>query len=312
MTHTSPDVYEEAADWYLRLKESSSDTALQQQHQQWLAQHELHRHVWSRVEKLLQTFQLPAGAIAGSSLRQARATRRNALKKMTALLIAGGSVGISWPVLRELSVFADYHTAKGERREWLLSDGSRLTLNTATAVDIRFTADLRSIFLREGEIFLQAAATGEPFIIHTPAGSIQVEKNCVMVCSNGETTRVSALDSAVAARALALPNQPVLVEAGQSLRFSPKAYEVAEGARPYADAWRQGLLVVSDWQLDRFLQELGRYHRGYIGCDASIASLSLSGSFQLNDTFAILENLATTLPIKIRYRTRYWAQFVQA
>lgn len=312
MSNVPADIYEQAAEWYLRLKEGNGDAAVSQQHQQWLAQNELHRHAWQRVEKLLQTLQLPSGAAGGSSLRQARTGRRQALKKITALLIAGGSVGVTWPIWREASVFADYHTAKGERRELELADGSLLTLNTATAVDVQFTSRLRSIFLREGEIFLHLADTGEPFIVHTPAGSIQAEQGCLMVCSNGDITRVSTLDAVVHARSLATPGQPMQVDAGQSLRFNAQTYELQETARPYSDAWRQGLLVVSDWRLDQFLQELGRYHRGYLGFDAEIAALPLSGSFQLKDTFSILENLATTLPIKIRYRTRYWAHFVTA
>lgn len=312
MAQVSNDIYEQAAEWYLRLKEEKGDAGVLEQHQLWLAQDALHRHAWQRMEQLLQTFQLPGRATVGSSLRQARNNRRQALKKITALLIAGGSVGVTWPIWREAPIFADYHTAKGERRELELTDGSWLALNTSTAVDVQFTSRLRSIFLREGEIFLQVAANHEPFIIHTPAGSIQVEQDCLMVCSKGEVTRVSALDTVVHARALAFPHQPVPVAAGQSLRFNASAYEPLQVSRPYSDAWRQGLLVVSDWRLDRFLQELGRYHCGHLGYDAEIAALPLSGSFQLNDTLAILENLTTTLPVKIRYRTRYWAHFVNA
>ena len=45
-------------------------------------------------------------------------------------------------------------TEVGERRQFLLDDGTRLQLNTASAVDVQFTAQRRLIVLRRGEIFI--------------------------------------------------------------------------------------------------------------------------------------------------------------
>ena len=74
------------------------------------------------------------------------------------------------------------------------------------------------------------------------------------------------------------------------------------------DAWIQGMLIVSNWRLDQFLNELGRYHKGTLHCDAGVASLRISGAFNVNDTRSVLENLSSTLPVKVRYFTRFWAQ----
>jgi transmembrane sensor len=45
-------------------------------------------------------------------------------------------------------------TATGERRTLLLPDGSRLVLNTASAVNIAFDANARHIRLVAGEILV--------------------------------------------------------------------------------------------------------------------------------------------------------------
>ena len=71
------------------------------------------------------------------------------------------------------------------------------------------------------------------------------------------------------------------------------------------DAWIRGLLVVSNWRLADFIEELSRYHRGYLGCHNSIADLRISGAFRLDDTQAVLENLTSTLPITLRSFTPY-------
>ncbi|MNN89303.1 fec operon regulator FecR [compost metagenome] len=41
-------------------------------------------------------------------------------------------------------------------------------------------------------------------------------------------------------------------------------------------------------------------------CAEAVRGLSISGAFRIDDTDAVLENLARTLPVKVRYLTRYW------
>lgn len=59
-------------------------------------------------------------------------------------------------------------------------------------------------------------------------------------------------------------------------------------------------------RLEDFLNEVGRYRPGYLRCAASIADLRLSGVFRLEDTDKLLAVLPRTLPVQLRYRTRWW------
>lgn len=68
------------------------------------------------------------------------------------------------------------------------------------------------------------------------------------------------------------------------------------------------MLIASDWRLEDFLAELSRYRPGRLVCDEQVADLRLSGAFHLNDTDVVLENLANTLPVRLRYLTRYWVR----
>ena len=56
-----------------------------------------------------------------------------------------------------------------------------------------------------------------------------------------------------------------------------------------------------------FIEELGRYRPGVLRCDPAVQGLSISGAFRIDDTDTVLENLSKTLPVKVRYVTRYWA-----
>ncbi|MCC9596910.1 MULTISPECIES: hypothetical protein [unclassified Rubrivivax] len=77
---------------------------------------------------------------------------------------------------------------------------------------------------------------------------------------------------------------------------------------PPADGalWARGVLAVEDLRLDEFLAELSRYRPGWIRCEPAVAGLRLSGAFMLNDTDAVLDNLARLLPVRVLERTRYW------
>jgi transmembrane sensor len=41
-------------------------------------------------------------------------------------------------------------------------------------------------------------------------------------------------------------------------------------------------------------------------CEPQAARLRVSGTFKVNDSDAVLSNLQATLPISVRYFTRYW------
>jgi ferric-dicitrate binding protein FerR (iron transport regulator) len=46
---------------------------------------------------------------------------------------------------------ADYHTSVGQRQSLTLADGSRVTLNSGSAVSVAFSADQRKVVLEAGE-----------------------------------------------------------------------------------------------------------------------------------------------------------------
>jgi transmembrane sensor len=86
------------------------------------------------------------------------------------------------------------------------------------------------------------------------------------------------------------------------------AIEPVQRATPQADAWTRDMLVVNDWRLGEFIRELQRYRPGHLGCDPAVAALRISGAFHLASSDTILENLTSTLPVRIRRFSRYWTR----
>mgnify|MGYP000210990401 CR=1 FL=1 len=97
------------------------------------------------------------------------------------------------------------------------------------------------------------------------------------------------------------------LEAGQQVTFDRDAVSAIGLLPAESAAWVQGMLSVNDWPLGDFIEELGRYRPGVLRCDPAVQGLSISGAFRIDDTDTVLENLSKTLPVKVRYVTRYWA-----
>ncbi|MGL4316026.1 MAG: FecR domain-containing protein [Pseudomonas sp.] len=306
----SPAVLRAAANWYLDLQEAPACASTAAAHRRWLDSDTAHRQAWARLEKLQGKLAGLPGELARPALRGVDSRRRESLKLLGLLLLGGGAAGFGWQSEPLRSLRADQRTATGEQRSLRLNDGGSLQLNTGTAVNLAYGERLREVQLLQGEVLVQTAPDPQsrPFVVHTGQGSIRALGTRFLVRRDGERTQVRVLEHAVEVRTQAAPQAPVRIAAGQQLWFSANACAALEPLDAYADAWTRGMLVVSDWPLPRFIDELARYRPGLLGCDPALAALRISGAFQLADGDALLDNLSSTLPLRIHRISRYWVR----
>ena len=301
---------EAAARWYVDLRGEVPDEALREAHRRWLERDPRHLQAWERLARLQDKLEQVTPGIARPTLASARAKRRDVLKVLSILLMAGGAGTLAWNTTPLPTLMADQRTGTGERRRLRLDDGTQLQLNTATAVDIRYSDNLREIRLLEGEIFIETARDerARPFLVHTAEGSIRALGTRFVVRREADLTQVSVQEHAVEVRSAHVPGTAVRVDAGQQVSFRQDAIEPVQRATPQADAWTRDMLVVNDWRLGEFIRELQRYRPGHLGCDPAVAALRISGAFHLASSDTILENLTSTLPVRIRRFSRYWTR----
>lgn len=300
---------EAAARWYVDLRGEVPDEATREAHRRWLERDPRHAQAWERLARLQDKLGQVAPGIARPTLANARAKRRDVLKVLSILLAAGGAGTLAWNTTPLPTLMADRRTGTGERRRVRLDDGSQLQLNTATAVDIRYSGTVREVRLLSGEIQIETARDdlARPFIVHTTEGSIRALGTRFTVRCEAGHTQVCVQEHAVEVRSANALGPAVRVDAGQQLSFGSDSVGPVQRANPQADAWTRDMLVVDDWRLGDFIQELQRYRPGHLGCDRSIAALRISGAFHLGSTDTILDNLSSTLPVRIRRFSRYWA-----
>lgn len=305
---------EAAASWYVQLNDGTSNEARTLAWQTWLHASPAHAAAWARVEALQRQFARVPRQVALSSLGAAQAQRREVLKILGLLLAVGGSGWLAVEQVPYRAMLADQRTGRRERRSMHLEDGSQLQLNVDTVLDIRFDATQRLIQLQQGEILLQTAKdpAQRPFIVQTAEGSVRALGTRFSVRQLPGQTRVGVLQDAVEVCPSRQVEQRLRLEAGKQVDFDRDAVARIHPLPSGSTAWVQGMLSVNDWRLGDFAEELERYRPGVLRCAAAVRDLRISGTFRLDDTETVLENLSKSLPVKVNYLTRFWASIEPA
>ena len=308
------DVQQQAAEWLTVLMSGEASEAEHAAWQRWRGADPEHERAWQHIDAVSRRFNglhrgAAAQALAGTEQQAVNGKRRQLLAWLG--VAAGGGLLAAqtgaWDGVRALR--ADYRTATGERREVVLDDGSVLSLNTHTAVNVRFDASHRLIELLAGEILVSSghgAGSAAPLVVATREGLVRALGTRFVVRQQDGVSTVEVLESAVEIRPRDSAGAPLLLAAGRGVAFSRQATDAPHAVDAHADAWSRGQLIVDDVTLGDFLADLARYRPGVIDCAPAVAQLRLSGVFPLADTQRILNMLPNSLPVQVRSRTRYW------
>ncbi|MCY1274938.1 Protein FecR [compost metagenome] len=300
-------ILDEAADWLVLLQSGEATDRDRAKLEHWRERSPAHAAAWQRAEGVLDTFRQVPPQIGHGTLARLPSPGRRELLALLALAVP--SAWLAWRHTPWQEWTADLRTATGEQKTITLADGTRLMLNTATAVDVIFTATERRLALVAGEIFITTAKdpspTPRPFIVRTAQGSLRPLGTRFNVRSLDDSTRVAVFEGAVEVRPTD-SNRAAIVQAGEQMAFTARVLQAAQPADAGAALWERGMLLAQDMRLGELVDELARYHRGILRCDPAVAGLTVSGSFPVADTQASLALLEKSLPVRIGSATPYW------
>lgn len=300
-----------AAQWYARLTAESAGEGERLAWQRWLEADPTHHSAWQRIESVRRQMGLVPGQLAANTLAAASQSRRRVLLGIALLASASGIAGLGWRSDAGRRLSADFRTPVGERRNFTLADGSRLLLNTDSAVDAVFDGHQRLLVLRGGEVLIETAPDplGRPFSVLTEHGSVRAlgTRFTVRLDANGST--VAVLEKAVE---VTTPGMlaALRLEAGQQASFTRAGVRPPQASDAGVAAWQHGSLIAIDRPLGELVDELARYRGGWLRCDPSIAGVKVSGAFPLDDTDRALNALEKGFPVRVVRRTRYWVSLV--
>lgn len=316
----------QAAEWIVLL--SSDDDAQRRraraQLDAWKRADPRHAAAAARMERLIGqadavrgTGTSAQGAAALGAVLARPGKLRRARTHAAALLLALALAVPAWVALQAYPpayLLADLRAGTGQWKTQTLPDGTRIMLNSASAVNLRYDAARRAIELIQGEILVEVAKdAARPFLVETGDGSMRALGTRFIVSRGAASTRLQVLESSVrvqtAAQRRADGGDGITVAAGQQLRFTAGGAGALEpiDARAAEDAWNQHRLFIEDRPLSEVLDTLGRYRSGLLQYDAaSLSRIRISAVLPLDDTDRALRLLAANLPgLRIRSYTPY-------
>jgi len=310
----SASVLDAAIAWQLSL--DSANPIEREEFARWHAAHEEHARAWRQLGMLDQRFSVASGPARTALLQSRESIRRRVRNLGSGVASIVAVIGLAlFAGERYLPIdywLADQRTATGEQRVLRLSDGTVINLNTHSAVDVRFDEKQRRVILQDGEILVETGhGDARPFIVETREGSMRALGTRFLVKREAEGTRLSVLQSAVAAHPESSAQEQILRE-GQQVLMRSNGLGPIVATSLGADAWTRGMLVVDNARLEDLVHELGRYRRGHLGVAPEVADLRITGSFPLHNTDLALSALLPTLPVQIEQHTQWWVTVAKA
>lgn len=229
-------------------------------------------------------------------------SRRHALQwgGAIAATLAIGTVG-TWQVLRGRGRFS---TAKGETKVIALQDGSVVTLNTASEIQVRYSQGVRSVELIRGEALFDVAKNkARPFVVAAGDTNVRVVGTSFTV-RHLETTPVQVLvrEGIVDVFKPATNEAPVritannMAEAAQGEAIAIVAHTVPAAQVRRQMAWKDGQIAFEGETLAQAVNEFSRYSDTRIViADPALAREEIAGLYKAADPIGFAKTIAISL-----------------
>lgn len=319
---------EAAARWDARLRAPSCTAADREAFDAWRALDPEHEAAFDRLQHGLKVLHDAYGydpelrAMRDEALSHPAARRRPTAGLAAGLAAAGVAAVIltcigAWsfsqgpspaPAPRLASAPASlYQTGIGERTTVILSDGTRVTLNTRSRLEVRYAAGRRDVTLVDGQaLFAVAKDPARPFVV--TAGTRQVTAlgttfdvrldaaRVQVTLIEGKVTvaptRPPAWDAIAPSREALAPGEK-LVAANASYRTERSRADLAAET-----SWRDGRIVFEDTPLPAAVAEMNRYAATPILVgDASLKDIRINGMFRTNQPMSFVGAVTAYFPV---------------
>ncbi|CAN7526073.1 FecR family protein [Caulobacter sp. LjRoot300] len=196
---------------------------------------------------------------------------------------------------------ADYLTGGGQRSIVDLPDGTRVTLDADSAVDVAFAGGRRDVRLLKGHAFFDVAHDrAHPFAVQAAGREVTALGTQFDVRLMSGVLRVVLAEGSVSVSS-APGGSPTKLSPGQA--FSAQAGgegKVTPANLDEALAWKQGVVEFRDQPLSEAVGVLNRYTRAQIVIkDPKVAALRITGVFKTGDIKRFGRSVSQVLPVRM-------------
>jgi len=203
-----------------------------------------------------------------------------------------------------------YQTGVGERSTITLTDGSKVTLNTRSRVEVNYMPDRRNITLIAGQALFEVAHNkARPFVVTAGPRQVTAVGTAFDIRLDGQKVQVTMVEGKVKVE----PTRPTLLQkavapqqsliAGQQLVATVDSIgatvEHADAAK--TTSWREGRVVFADTPLPQAVAEMNRYLPSpiLIG-DPALSHFTVNGMFLTNQPMSFVGAVTAYYPVEAR------------
>lgn len=278
-------------DWLFRLEAAPEDRALRAEYDAWLSRSDLHREahaeitsIWEDAEDLALTSDPASTPVAPRPMQLGRRARPPARRRLLAVASAFAAclAFLAFPAI-QLRLAADHMTGVAELQEIVLEDGSRVTLDAASAIAVDYSNVRRSVKLLSGQAFFDVVPSQQrPFVVVasdidvTVTGtSFSVGTSDLGVAVAVATGKVSVSRHGKELAGLTIGQRVRVTLEGAPSRDTLNVDEVA--------AWRGRRLIVREATVREVAEQIGRYVPGAVLFrDSAVADRRVTGVIDLS------------------------------
>lgn len=290
-------VEREAAAWVARLSSSDATHADHRAFEAWRKADPVHAAAYAEMDALWRRLGHLPDPRPRKTLNKTSNKTPKSLAGLAAVALIAAALAYETGLLDRLR--ADLWSGVGTIEHATLPDGSRVDLNTDTAIAVRFTAGERGIALLRGEASFDVVPDpSRPFVVRGGDLSVRAVGTRFFLRADGADSPVGVAEGRVDVSA---ESGRVVVSAGEEVRIGGDALHVAAADVERATAWRDGRLIFSGKPLAAVLAELNRYRRGRIVLlDRGLGERRVTGAFDARNTDDALDVIAATMGTRIR------------
>jgi transmembrane sensor len=307
-----------AETWLARMRGPRVSVRDQAAFLEWLEEDEDHLSQYEAAKASLADLAPLAGVFAADMERLRRA---RAVRPQRRILIAGGLATGAVAALAAVALVLPgagtepagqagrlYISAPGQITDVALEDGSRVTLDSDTRMQVVYGPDARRVVLQTGAAYFDVAHNAaRPFQVTVEDRHVIVTGTRFAVALRQDHAEVSLLEGRVAigradvgkARAL---ERAVVLAPGQQAVFKPglNRMSVRRIDVEAATAWRDRRLVFHDTPLSVVIEEAGRYAGvPMVIADPALARMRVTAVLPLTGERGLIDRMDALLPISV-------------
>ncbi len=306
----SESILTQARDWYVRLADEQAGASEWEAFTSWLEKSPEHVDAYDYVELMLTD--IPASAQnteTKSNVIQLVQKNQPTMPKpaksyiryagIAAMLMAAFSLFATTNIYRSKPVYTQYATNIGEYENIVLSDGTKVNLNTNTQISVAMGKKTRTVTIDQGEAYFDLAPDEKRQFVVLAQGTTITDIGTAFSVYAADNKLIVAVAQGIVDMNTGL--QVVRLKQGQKAEQQQGQSDVVVAPINIDNisTWRSGVLFFEDATLSSIVPELNRYfQKPIVLADEDIAAVTFSGVLNISNQDTLLGSMEALLPIK--------------